>query len=166
MLGTQTFRVTRQHSYLQARHRHLLYLSQSQTETSSVIPLHISQTQSGAMENHCPGMNGTPCAERQPLWTGRTQLSVNACLLDDTLQAVLTEHLVLDANMEGTFWVILDDINFNWSGPRILFLVSQVNNDLWLMNLPSSSLCRNTSKLQCTSPSGNVGRGASGCSGI
>lgn len=121
MLGTRTFRATRQHSYLQARHRHLLYLSQSQTETSLVIPLHINQTVWGYGEPRPGDEQNSTC---------RTRLSVNACLLDDTLQAVLTEHLVPDVNMEGTFCVILDDINFSWSGTRILFLVSQVNNDL------------------------------------
>lgn len=129
MLGTRTFRATRQHSYLQARHRHLLYLSPSQTETSSVIPLHISQTVWGYGEPLPGDERNSMCRMTAPL-TGRTRLSVNACLLDDTLQAVLTEHLVPDANMEGTFCVILDDINFSWIGPRILFLVSQVNNDL------------------------------------
>lgn len=170
MLGTRTFTATRQHSYLQARHRHLLYLPQRQMKTSPIVPLHIQQTVWGCGEpppgdklNLAPGMC-SPCRGAHTL-TRRVQLPVSECLLDDTLQMVqstccpmqilraLSESYRMTSALAGVA------LEFFYFRSARLAKIS-------LMNPPLNSLSRTTSKLQCTSTRAYVGRGASGCSGF
>jgi hypothetical protein len=133
------------HTDTQSNEATLLTAGQAQTpalpgseanESSPVILLHAHQTDLGYGEplsgeelNSASCMCST-CRGADPLTSG-VRLPVSARFLDDILQMVLTEQVMPHANTEGTFQVILDDINFGWSCPTILFLVSQVSKVLF-----------------------------------